>query len=135
MWIDAGFPFSCNCNTVRDQPNHFHVLVIAFFSSSDFSLSVGIKLSCICNTQIHESVIAFFSSLYFSLSVGLPLLSSEQERVVLETMNQTLYTEMGFRGNNDNYYDENNSFINKVRIFFLCVCSTQFSQFKLFVCI
>ncbi|XP_022340502.2 F-box only protein 21-like [Crassostrea virginica] len=45
---------------------------------------------------------------------GLPLLSSEQERVVLETMNQTLYTEMGFRGNNDNYYDENNSFINKV---------------------
>ena len=50
------------------------------------------------------------------------MLSSDQERVVLETMNQTLYTEMGFRGNNDNYYDENNSFINKVRIFFsLCM--------------
>lgn len=45
---------------------------------------------------------------------GTPTLSPELERLVLETMNHILYNEMGFRGNKDRYYDENNSFIEKV---------------------
>lgn len=45
---------------------------------------------------------------------GTPTLSPELERLVLETMNRVLYNEMGFRGNKDRYYDENNSFIEKV---------------------
>lgn len=45
---------------------------------------------------------------------GTPTLSPELERLVLETMNHILYKEMGFRGNKDRYYDENNSFIEKV---------------------
>lgn len=45
---------------------------------------------------------------------GTPTLSPELERLVLETMNRILYNEMGFRGNKDRYYDENNSFIEKV---------------------
>lgn len=56
---------------------------------------------------------------------GTPTLSPELERLVLETMNRILYNEMGFRGNKDRYYDENNSFIEKVcltsqSIFFTC---------------
>lgn len=56
---------------------------------------------------------------------GTPTLSPELERLVLETMNRVLYNEMGFRGNKDRYYDENNSFIEKVcltsqSIFFTC---------------
>lgn len=45
---------------------------------------------------------------------GTPSLSPEHERLVLETMNHTMYNEMGFHGNKDRYYDENNSFIEKV---------------------
>lgn len=45
---------------------------------------------------------------------GTPTLSPEHERIVLETMSRILYNEMGFQGNKDRYYDENNSFIEKV---------------------
>lgn len=56
---------------------------------------------------------------------GTPTLCPEHERIVLETMSRILYNEMGFQGNRDRYYDENNSFIEKVCltsqiIFFTC---------------
>ncbi|XP_056008916.1 F-box only protein 21-like [Ostrea edulis] len=47
-------------------------------------------------------------------SEGVPNLSTEHQRVVLEIMNHVMYTELGFQGNAENYYDENNSYINKV---------------------
>lgn len=46
--------------------------------------------------------------------LGILILSLEFERLVLEIMNYILYNEMGFRGNKDRYYDENNFFIEKV---------------------
>lgn len=60
-------------------------------------------------------------------------MSPELERLVLETMNRILYNEMGFRGNKDRYYDENNSFIEKVCltsqvIFFTCDLWSIFCQ-------
>lgn len=66
---------------------------------------------------------------------GTPTLSPELERLVLETMNRILYNEMGFRGNKDRYYDENNSFIEKVcltsqSIFFTCYLWSIFCQRK-----
>lgn len=62
-------------------------------------------------------------------------MSPELERLVLETMNRVLYNEMGFRGNKDRYYDENNSFIEKVcltsqSIFFTCYLWSIFCQRK-----
>ncbi|XP_033747124.1 F-box only protein 21-like [Pecten maximus] len=40
--------------------------------------------------------------------------SSEQERTLLETLNGVLFQDYKLRGNTDNYYDEQNSFIHKV---------------------
>ncbi|XP_061197730.1 F-box only protein 21-like [Saccostrea echinata] len=61
--------------------------------------------------RVKQNLPENLASLY---SEGVPTLSTKQERVVLETMNHVIYTEMGFHGNEENYYDENNSFINKV---------------------
>lgn len=41
-------------------------------------------------------------------------LSPQQERTVLETLNQVLYYDMGFRGNSQDYYNDKNSYIDQV---------------------
>lgn len=41
-------------------------------------------------------------------------------------MNHVMYTELGFQGNAENYYDENNSYINKVKIWISCVIAKRF---------
>ncbi len=42
------------------------------------------------------------------------LWSPAQCRVVLEALNHILYQKLGFRGNQDDYYDPQNSYINRV---------------------
>lgn len=75
---------------------------------------------------------------------GTPTLCPEHERIVLETMSRILYNEMGFQGNKDRYYDENNSFIEKVCltsqiIFFTCdlwsIFFVKFAQWPICVAI
>lgn len=60
-----------------------------------------------------EEFLKFLKNIFLYI-LGILILSLEFERLVLEIMNYILYNEMGFRGNKDRYYDENNFFIEKV---------------------
>jgi F-box protein 21 len=42
-------------------------------------------------------------------------------RQILNCVNQVLYAEMGFKGNTENYYAHENSYIDKVNVIFLFI--------------
>ena len=42
------------------------------------------------------------------------LWSLDQCKAILETINKVLYTQLGFKGNNADYYDPQNSYIDQV---------------------
>ena len=50
---------------------------------------------------------------------GLSLSSS----AVIQSINEILYNQMKFTGNSEDYYNPNNSYIDKVSVFVYCVCN------------
>ena len=57
-----------------------------------------------------------FSFLICSIDISEDQWNTLQCKSVLDAVKHVLYTKLQFHGNSDNYYDDNNSYINKVCI-------------------
>ena len=53
--------------------------------------------------------------------IALDVDNSKTVRQILNCVNQVLYDEMGFKGNTENYYAHENSYIDKVNLIFLFI--------------
>lgn len=51
-----------------------------------------------------------------------------QCKAVLEAIRHVMYTKLGFHGNKDDYYDINNSFIDKVSVYYFLLFNILFEM-------